>query len=142
MPRKRSRPRHPPPSPLEQFFSGLRDTVLDFVEDATYDLQEVLLRQQEAQGQGQVPPLPGPKPKAGKRPRTGQTTVATPTHYDTLQVSPLASTEVIEAAWKSLMKKAHPDVGGSEGRAKRLNQAKDVLVDPVKRREYDRSLWG
>ncbi len=118
--------------------------MLDFVEDAAYDLHDALLRQQEGQGQAQVPPGPTPRPE--KRSGTWRKPVpvprSAPTHYDTLQVSPLASTEVIEAAWKSLMKKAHPDVGGSEGRAKRLNQAKDVLTDPAKRREYDRSLRG
>lgn len=61
--------------------------------------------------------------------------------YDELEVSDRASTETIEAAWKSLLKRNHPDVVGSAAtdRAIRLNQAHDWLVDPERRRTYDRA---
>lgn len=59
-------------------------------------------------------------------------------HYDTLEVHPAASPEVIVAAYKALMKKHHPDkkvtVGGV---ARALNEAYEVLSDPAKRAAYD-----
>jgi len=61
--------------------------------------------------------------------------------YAELEVSPTASPETIEAAWRSLMKRNHPDTGGpgAAARARRLNVAHDWLADPAKRAEYDRS---
>lgn len=38
-----------------------------------------------------------------------------------------ATTEQIQAAWRRLMTRAHPDQGGSEGLASRLNAARDRL---------------
>ena len=60
------------------------------------------------------------------------------TLYDILEVSPSASKDVIEASWKALQRRFHPD--GSQPHAERsklINQAHDVLSDPKKRREYD-----
>lgn len=63
------------------------------------------------------------------------------THYETLQVSRTASQEVIEVAWKTLMRMHHPDIAkGNEDYAKRLNQAHEVLSDPERRRVYDETL--
>jgi len=45
-----------------------------------------------------------------------------------LGVSPGASTEDIEAAYRAAMKRAHPDHGGSDWMAAKVNQAKDVLL--------------
>lgn len=65
-----------------------------------------------------------------------------PTHYDVLEVAPTASQEVVEAAYKVLIKKHHPDkkatIEGTVARA--LNTAREVLSDPVKRATYDASL--
>jgi curved DNA-binding protein CbpA len=58
-------------------------------------------------------------------------------HYRTLQVRRDASPEVIAAAYRRLMKDAHPDVGGDAERAKRLNAAYAVLSDRASRRTYD-----
>lgn len=137
MPRKRTR-RHPPQSPLEQFFSGLRDTVLDFVEDAAYDLEEAFYRQQ---GKQQQPPQPRATPKADKRPRTRPVTKPAPTLYQVLGVATDAPKEVIQAAYKALARLHHPDLpNGNAEKMKRVNAAFDVLSDPGKRREYDRKL--
>lgn len=43
--------------------------------------------------------------------------------YEVLQVRPDAAMEVIEAVYKSLAKKAHPDAGGSDAAMKELNEA-------------------
>jgi preprotein translocase subunit Sec63 len=65
-------------------------------------------------------------------------------HYDTLKVSRDAPAEVIQGAYRSLARKYHPDVAGGspegEARMKALNEAYEVLGDPVKRAEYDRWL--
>jgi curved DNA-binding protein CbpA len=61
-------------------------------------------------------------------------------HYRTLQVRRDASTEVIAAAYRRLMKDAHPDRGGDGERAKRLNLAYETLADPTARRAYDATL--
>lgn len=45
-----------------------------------------------------------------------------------LGVSPGASTEDIENAYRTVMKSAHPDQGGSDWMAAKVNQAKDVLL--------------
>lgn len=67
------------------------------------------------------------------------------THYDTLEVSPTASPEVIRAAYKSLMQRHHPDKNpdktpanaATAGRAALLAQAYGVLSDPEQRSAYD-----
>jgi hypothetical protein len=65
--------------------------------------------------------------------------------YAILQVAPDAETEVIDAAYRQLMRKYHPDVAHGDEvlaarlheRAKLINQAYAILRDPRQRREYD-----
>lgn len=45
-----------------------------------------------------------------------------------LGVAPGASRAEVNAAWKRLMARAHPDQGGTEGLAARLNAARDHLL--------------
>ena len=53
-----------------------------------------------------------------------------PNPYQVLNVSPDAEPEVIEAAYKVLMKKYHPDRHvGAEAKAAELNQAFNLLRD-------------
>ncbi len=63
------------------------------------------------------------------------------THYDVLNVSPSAEPEVIEAAYRALMKKYHPDKVAGEARPKlsaaEINAAFAVLRDPRGRSDYD-----
>lgn len=46
-----------------------------------------------------------------------------------LGVGPDASRQDIQTAWKRLMARTHPDQGGSEGLAARVNAARDRLLD-------------
>jgi len=59
--------------------------------------------------------------------------------YARLEISVDASPEVIEVAWRSLLRQHHPDVAGPDGleRAKRINVAHDWLSDPELRARYD-----
>lgn len=61
-------------------------------------------------------------------------------YYDVLQVKPNADVEVIEAAAKALLKKRHPDAGGSNTLSKSLLEARQILTDPDKRLAFDASL--
>ncbi|MDX2051993.1 MAG: DnaJ domain-containing protein [Polyangiaceae bacterium] len=61
--------------------------------------------------------------------------------YKILQVDPSAEREVIEAAYRRLASKYHPDKDPSPdatARMKELNGAYEVLKDPERRAEYDR----
>ncbi|MGI6209017.1 MAG: J domain-containing protein [Anaerolineae bacterium] len=64
-----------------------------------------------------------------------------PDLYRILQVDPAAEPEVIEAAYRRLALKYHPDVSQAPDAADRmrnLNMAYEVLGDAQKREEYDR----
>lgn len=45
-----------------------------------------------------------------------------------LGVSAEAAPEAVQAAWRKLMARAHPDQGGTEGLAARVNAARDRLL--------------
>jgi hypothetical protein len=66
-----------------------------------------------------------------------------PTFYQVLQVDPAADPEVIEAAFRRLALKYHPDKStdpNAAARMRELLEAKAVLSDPGKRRAYDASI--
>jgi hypothetical protein len=65
--------------------------------------------------------------------------------YDVLNVSPEAEPVVIEAAYRALIKKYHPDhaAGGPAPKdAAKINEAYGTLKDPARRAEYDHRLWS
>ncbi|HEY8446165.1 MAG TPA: DnaJ domain-containing protein [Thermomicrobiales bacterium] len=65
------------------------------------------------------------------------------TLYQILQVDPDAEPEVIEAAFKRLAFKYHPDRSTAPDAAERMREliaARDVLTDPARRRAYDASI--
>jgi formylglycine-generating enzyme required for sulfatase activity len=73
----------------------------------------------------------------------------TKTLYEVLEVAQTASPETIQAAYRSLMTKYHPDkVAGlgvefkkiADERTKEINSAYDILRDPARRAAYDRQL--
>src|SRR3954471_13084521 len=65
---------------------------------------------------------------------------STQNYYKTLEVDSEASLEVIEAAYRRLARRRHPDLNGSQ-EAKRLmqelNEAYAILRDPQQRSAYD-----
>ena len=64
-------------------------------------------------------------------------------HYKTLQVDSEAEAEVIQAAYRRLAQKYHPDVAASAEAAARMsaiNGAWEVLRDPGRRAAYDAKL--
>ncbi len=65
------------------------------------------------------------------------------TYYQVLQVDQEAERDVIEAAFRRLAMKYHPDRAPGPVAAAKMReilQARDILLDEVKRAEYDRSL--
>jgi len=68
--------------------------------------------------------------------------VSVPDPYKVLQVDSEAEVEVIEAAYRRLARKYHPDVSPdpeSQARMVRINQAWELLRDPIKRAAVDRA---
>ena len=68
------------------------------------------------------------------------------TLYEVLEVSENASQEVIEKAYKVLVKRYHPDLQQesekkkAEEKIKKINEAYDILGNDEKRKEYDEAL--
>jgi DnaJ-class molecular chaperone len=64
------------------------------------------------------------------------------TYYEILEVSELASTETIRAAYRSLSKRFHPDntKTGNAERFRLIGEAHECLVDGGKRKAYDTEL--
>ena len=67
-------------------------------------------------------------------------------YYDILEVNKNASPEIIEKAYKTLVKKYHPDLQEDnlkniyEEKIKKINKAYDVLSNSEKRKNYDLNL--
>ena len=64
-------------------------------------------------------------------------------YYELLQVSENADQEIIQAAWRRLVLRYHPDRSSDPNAAEmtqRLNDAYAILSDPARRAEYDREL--
>jgi curved DNA-binding protein CbpA len=62
-------------------------------------------------------------------------------YYRALEVTPLASSDEIQRAYRALARRFHPDLNPRPGAAMRMasiNMAYEVLSDPAKRAAYDR----
>lgn len=65
------------------------------------------------------------------------------TAYQVLQLDPMAEQEVVEAAFKRLALKYHPDTSKADDASERMREiieAHKILNDPNKRERYDRSI--
>lgn len=60
--------------------------------------------------------------------------------YEILQVDRNAGAEVIQAAYRALARRHHPDVGGDPARMVSINEAWAVLGNATRRRGYDITL--
>lgn len=81
-----------------------------------------------------------PRQRTSPRRRGRSPVPEPPDHYKVLQVDPEAEDEVIQAAYRRLAQKYHPDVAPDEAAAARMtaiNAAWAVLRDPTTRAEYD-----
>ena len=67
-------------------------------------------------------------------------------YYDILEVNKNASPEIIEKAYKTLVKKYHPDLqennlkNNYEEKIKKINEAYEILSNPEKRKNYNLQL--
>lgn len=67
-------------------------------------------------------------------------------YYDILEINKNASPEIVEKAYKTLVKKYHPDLQENnlkikyEEKIKKINEAYDILSDTEKRKNYDLTL--
>jgi len=78
--------------------------------------------------------------RSGRGVRGQRVSVINP--YKVLQVDPEAEEEVVEAAYRRLARKYHPDVAtgpDAQDRMVQINQAWEMLRDPVRRAAVDRA---
>ncbi len=66
--------------------------------------------------------------------------VGSDTYYEILGVSPAATPDEIRAKYRSLIHRIHPDRDGPAALFRQVQEAYEVLSDPVYRRSYDRFL--
>jgi len=63
-------------------------------------------------------------------------------HFDVLEVSPHSSEEDIKKSFRRLALQHHPDKGGQKEQFQAINNAYEILRDPVKRAEHARAVFG
>lgn len=64
-------------------------------------------------------------------------------YYEILEVDKNASDEIIEKAYKTLVKKYHPDLqknSKNQNKMQQINEAYEILSNDFKRREYDEKI--
>ncbi|NVN88819.1 MAG: J domain-containing protein [Rhodopseudomonas sp.] len=59
--------------------------------------------------------------------------------YEVLGIAPDASSDDIRAAYRNKVKDVHPDAGGSNEAFSEVAIAYEVLIDPLRRKNYDES---
>ena len=63
-------------------------------------------------------------------------------HYEILELQPTATQDEVKAAYKKMATLVHPDKGGSAMLFRLVQEAYEVLSDPVKRQQHDSDLAG
>lgn len=63
-------------------------------------------------------------------------------YYEILELSKTASQDEVKAAYKKMATVVHPDKGGSAMLFRLVQEAYEVLSDPVKRKQHDSDLSG
>jgi curved DNA-binding protein CbpA len=65
-------------------------------------------------------------------------------YYEVLGVPTDADEEAIRSAFRRLARRYHPDAGegSSSDRFREITEAYETLMDPARRKDYDRSLAG
>ena len=63
-------------------------------------------------------------------------------YYDILGISQDATLDDIRRARKIIALKAHPDKGGDPKTMSKINEIVEILLNPLKRKEYDKKLKG
>jgi curved DNA-binding protein CbpA len=58
-------------------------------------------------------------------------------YYETMDIDPSVSIEDIKQSYIELVKKHHPDQGGSEAMFRKVNEAYEILSNDGNRKEYD-----
>lgn len=122
---------------VDDFLDGLLEYAREFAQER---IDEVIPKPPRQPRRKNIKP---PKVKTPKTPKPAKLERQGPTLYQVLGVDAKAEPEVIEAAWKAKARLYHPDrAKGAQAaeKMKSVNAAHDTLSDPIKRREYDRSL--
>ena len=88
------------------------------------------------------PPLPPTPPREARPPTPPPAPPQVESLYEVLGVARDATDRDLRTAYRRLALEHHPDQGGCEETMARLNHARDVLCDPVLRRNHDRELDG
>ncbi|MEE2568274.1 J domain-containing protein [Pseudarthrobacter sp. J64] len=60
-------------------------------------------------------------------------------HYQVLRIAVTATEKEVKLAYRKAARLAHPDHGGDAAEFRRITQAYETLIDPARRRAYDRS---
>ena len=62
--------------------------------------------------------------------------------YKELVLKKNSTRSEIKSAYRSLVKKHHPDAGGKKERFLAIQNAWETLNDPIKKEQYDRSFFS
>jgi DnaJ-domain-containing protein 1 len=100
-------------------------------EEQQTEVQSMLMTQEQISARLHKPQDPPPLPPRER------------TYYQVLQVDREAERDVIEAAFRRLAMKYHPDRDTSphaQAKMREILEARDILLDELRRAAYDRSL--
>lgn len=107
---------------------GISDSDKEAVYQSLMTQDQITQRQMRQQLKAMQPPQQAPRKR---------------TFYQVLQVDQEAERDVIEAAFRRLAIKYHPDTSQdpmAESKMREVLLARDVLLDEIRRRDYDASL--